>query len=56
MTAAGSTTDRAAIQAAITKLGTPCFSICYASQKGGAFLASKFYFVKLGAAGFAPNL
>jgi branched-chain amino acid transport system substrate-binding protein len=56
MTAAGSTSDRAAIQAAITKLDKPCFSICYSSEKGGAFLAAKYYFVKLTTQGFAPNV
>jgi branched-chain amino acid transport system substrate-binding protein len=55
MTAAKSTTDRTAIQSAITKLDNPCFSICFASQKGSAFLAAKFFFVKLTSQGYVPN-
>jgi branched-chain amino acid transport system substrate-binding protein len=55
MTAANSTIDRTAIQTAINKLANPCFSICYSSLQGGAFLGAKFYFVKLGPQGFVPN-
>jgi branched-chain amino acid transport system substrate-binding protein len=47
---AGTTTDRAAIKAQIDKYKTPCFSICFAGHQDiGAFLADKFYLVRLSA-------
>ena len=55
MTAAETNTDRAAIQSAVLKLQNPCFSICFSTETGGAFLAAKFYFVKLTDQGFAPD-
>jgi branched-chain amino acid transport system substrate-binding protein len=55
MTAAETSTDRSAILAGVTTLKSPCFSICFATQTGGAFLAAKFYFVKLSEQGFVPD-
>jgi ABC-type branched-subunit amino acid transport system substrate-binding protein len=55
MTAANTSTDRSAIQYAITNLQNPCFSICFSTQSGGAFLAAKFYFVRLDEQGFVPD-
>jgi branched-chain amino acid transport system substrate-binding protein len=58
MTTAKSTTDRPAIKAAIDATDKTCFSICYTqSTEGstkGAFLADKFFLVKLDATGFVP--
>jgi branched-chain amino acid transport system substrate-binding protein len=55
MTAANTSTDRAAIQSAMTQLQNPCFSICFSTQSGGAFLAATFYFVRLSDQGFVPD-
>ncbi len=47
---ARTTTDRAAIKAQIDKYRTACFSICFTGHQDiGAFLADKFYLVKLSA-------
>ncbi|MFT3855326.1 MAG: ABC transporter substrate-binding protein [Ilumatobacteraceae bacterium] len=57
MTEAGTTTDRAKIQAAIAGTTDACFSICFTqaaadSANAGAFLASDFFLVELTADGF----
>lgn len=58
MTRAGSTTDRAAIKAALDRDVHPCFSICYteatSGSNNGAFLAGHFYMVQLTSSGFVP--
>ena len=58
MTDAGTTTDRAKIQAQIMKYTKECFSLCFTRGTGGnagAFLAGDFYFVNLGDKGFVPD-
>jgi ABC-type branched-subunit amino acid transport system substrate-binding protein len=55
MNAAGTNTDRSAINSAVTNLQSPCFSICFSTENQGAFLAAKFYFVKLSDEGFVPD-
>jgi len=58
MTKAGSTTDRAKIQAALAANKKPCYSICFtlaeSGPNAGAFLADQFFMVSLGADGFVP--
>ena len=58
METAGSTTDRARIQAALAAQTKPCYSICFTLSTGGAtsgaFLADQFYLVELTDAGFEP--
>lgn len=54
MTDAGTTTDRAKIKAAIDAQTSPCLSICFDNAGGGAFLANRFFFVRLTGSGFVP--
>jgi branched-chain amino acid transport system substrate-binding protein len=52
---AGTTTDRAAIKAQINKYKSACFSICFTGRQGiGAFLANRFFLVRLSEGGFVP--
>lgn len=58
MEKAGSTTDRAKIQAALAGAAKPCYSICFTlattGPNAGAFLADQFFMVTLTADGFEP--
>lgn len=58
MTAAGSTSDRTKIKAAIDAVSKECFSICFTQATSGpnkgAFLADQFFLVSLETTGFTP--
>ncbi len=54
MTKANSTSDRPAIQKALTSMTHVCASICYTYDGHGGFLTPSLYFVRLTANGFVP--
>lgn len=54
MEAAHSTTNRTAINKALTNMKTFCGSVCYNNAGGGAFYTANLYYVTLSASGWQP--